>query len=103
MVQAMTLPTTYLFVPGDRPERFAKAAGSGADRIILDLEDAVRPDAKAEARALILEATLDWSRIVVRINDAASPSLLMTLPFWAGARPAPSWCPRPRRLRRWTR
>jgi len=81
MVQAMTLPTTYLFVPGDRPERFAKAAGSGADRIILDLEDAVRPDAKAEARALILEATLDWSRIVVRINDAASPFFADDLAF----------------------
>jgi citrate lyase subunit beta/citryl-CoA lyase len=81
MVQAMTLPTTYLFVPGDRPERYAKAAGSGADRIILDLEDAVRPDAKAEARALILEATLDWSRIVVRINDAASPFFADDLAF----------------------
>ena len=34
-------PRTYLFVPGNRPERFAKALGSGADAVVLDLEDAV--------------------------------------------------------------
>ena len=71
----MRLPTTYLFVPGDRPDRFEKAMGSGADRVILDLEDAVRPDAKGAARRAILAASLDWSRVVVRINDAASPFL----------------------------
>lgn len=37
---------SLLFVPGDRPERFAKAADSGADAIVIDLEDAVAPDAK---------------------------------------------------------
>jgi len=42
--------TTWLFVPGDRPERFAKAAGSGADQMILDLEDAVVAEAKQVAR-----------------------------------------------------
>ena len=46
-------PQTYLFVPGNRPERFAKALASGADRIILDLEDAVAPGDKAAARAAI--------------------------------------------------
>jgi citrate lyase subunit beta/citryl-CoA lyase len=40
-----------LFVPGDRPERFAKAIASGADAVIIDLEDAVAPQAKAGARA----------------------------------------------------
>ncbi|SIT08348.1 citrate lyase subunit beta / citryl-CoA lyase [Roseivivax lentus] len=69
----MSLPITYLFVPGDRPDRFEKALGSGADRVILDLEDAVRPEAKATAREAILGASLDWSRVVVRINDVASP------------------------------
>ena len=39
----MSLPTTYLFVPGNRPDRFDKALNSGADAIILDLEDAVDP------------------------------------------------------------
>ncbi|MEO7338992.1 MAG: CoA ester lyase [Caldimonas sp.] len=68
---------TYLFVPGNRPERFAKALACGADAVILDLEDAVAADAKAAAR----HAIADWSasaspseraRVAVRINDAAS-------------------------------
>ena len=46
-------PRTYLFVPGNRPERFAKALASGADAIVLDLEDAVAPAAKDEAREAI--------------------------------------------------
>lgn len=40
---------SYLFVPGDRPDRFSKALASGADAIILDLEDAVSEGKKAEA------------------------------------------------------
>jgi citrate lyase subunit beta/citryl-CoA lyase len=40
---------SLLFVPADRPDRFAKAAASGADAIILDLEDSVHPDAKDAA------------------------------------------------------
>lgn len=38
------------FVPGDRPERFEKAIRSGADAIIVDLEDAVKAANKAAAR-----------------------------------------------------
>jgi citrate lyase subunit beta / citryl-CoA lyase len=41
---------TALYVPGDRPDRFDKAAASGADAVILDLEDAVAPARRAEAR-----------------------------------------------------
>ena len=72
------LPTTYLFVPGNRPERFAKALAAGADRIIVDLEDAVAPQDKASARSAIQAwmATLDAAQracLLVRINDAASP------------------------------
>lgn len=44
---------SLLFVPGDRPDRMAKAAQSGADALILDLEDAVALPRKAEARAAI--------------------------------------------------
>jgi len=79
---AMTLESlpsarTYLFVPGMRPERFDKALASGADRVVLDLEDAVSPDDKASARSAVATwmqgaTTIDASRIVVRINDAAS-------------------------------
>lgn len=71
-------PLTYLFVPGNRPERFAKALASGADRVILDLEDAVAPVDKPMARAAIASwiatvAASDRARLLVRINDAASP------------------------------
>jgi citrate lyase subunit beta/citryl-CoA lyase len=68
-------PRTYLFVPGNRPERFAKALGSGADAVVLDLEDAVALSAKREARDAIARWSArardaDRARIVVRINDA---------------------------------
>ena len=73
----MAVPRTYLFVPGNRPERFAKALACGADAVVLDLEDAVAADAKADARAAVAAwaATADPSdraRAVVRINDTAS-------------------------------
>lgn len=77
----MTPAVTYLFVPGDRPERFAKAMASGAERIVLDLEDAVQPDQKTTARSYILDAALDWHRVVVRVNDAASPYFADDLKF----------------------
>ena len=47
---------TFLFVPGDRPERFAKAAASGADVVIIDLEDAVGAADKDTARANAIAA-----------------------------------------------
>ncbi|QHI97213.1 HpcH/HpaI aldolase/citrate lyase family protein [Xylophilus rhododendri] len=46
---------TLLFVPGDRPERFAKAVASGTDCICIDLEDAVASDRKAAARAEVMQ------------------------------------------------
>jgi citrate lyase subunit beta/citryl-CoA lyase len=58
-----------LFVPGDRPERFAKAAASGADAIIIDLEDAVAPERKAAARAALRPENLPPGiSIFVRVN-----------------------------------
>lgn len=68
---------SFLFVPGDRPDRFEKAVNTAADIIILDLEDAVSPDNKSAAR----DAVLDWlqgrgeivnRRVIVRINDVTS-------------------------------
>ena len=50
MSKLIEWPLSYLFVPGNRPERFAKALASGADRIIIDLEDAVAPTDKPAAR-----------------------------------------------------
>lgn len=46
---------SLLFVPADRPERFAKAAASGADALILDLEDSVAPERKDTGRAAVAE------------------------------------------------
>ncbi|RVT40130.1 HpcH/HpaI aldolase/citrate lyase family protein [Sphingobium algorifonticola] len=46
---------SLLFVPGDRPDRFAKAAASGADALILDLEDSVAAANKASARHAIAQ------------------------------------------------
>ncbi|MFF2347650.1 HpcH/HpaI aldolase/citrate lyase family protein [Pseudarthrobacter sp. NPDC058119] len=66
---------TALFVPGDRPERFAKAFGSGADVVIIDLEDAVAPGAKSEAlSAAVAELSSPSSpvRALVRINPQDS-------------------------------
>ena len=70
-------PRTYLFVPGNRPERFAKALASGADAVVLDLEDAVAAESKGSARDAITQwagsaTPAERERIVVRINDAAS-------------------------------
>jgi citrate lyase subunit beta/citryl-CoA lyase len=46
---------SLLFVPADRPERFAKAVASGADALILDLEDSVAPEKKAAGRVAVAE------------------------------------------------
>ncbi len=62
---------SLLFVPGDRPERFAKAAASGADAIILDLEDSVVAAAKPAAREAVgryLASPADGVLRFVRIN-----------------------------------
>ncbi|MFM0236500.1 aldolase/citrate lyase family protein, partial [Paraburkholderia sediminicola] len=48
-------PRSYLFVPGNRPDRFAKAAASGVDVVVIDLEDAVPPTEKKIARAALAE------------------------------------------------
>ncbi len=65
------LGPALLFCPADRPERFAGALAK-ADAVILDLEDAVLPAAKAQARENLLAAELDPARVVVRVNDPAS-------------------------------
>ena len=67
----MQPPRSYLFVPGDRPERFAKALASGADAVVLDLEDAVLPAAKAAAReavAAFVASSPERQRLVLRVN-----------------------------------
>ena len=61
-----------LFVPGSRPERFAKALATGADAVIVDFEDAVEAPLKAQARDN-LRTFLDSNpeaRVWVRVNMA---------------------------------
>lgn len=62
---------SWLFVPGDRPDRFERAAASGAQGIILDLEDAVSPSHKAKAREHVisfLKFVTSSVAVGVRIN-----------------------------------
>lgn len=61
---------SLLFVPGDRPDRMEKALRSGADALILDLEDSVAPAAKPEARRHVAEFlnSNSTAKLWVRIN-----------------------------------
>jgi citrate lyase subunit beta/citryl-CoA lyase len=74
----MTQPVTGLYVPGHRPDRFAKAVASGADLIVFDLEDAVPADGKDQARANVaafLTATDAGGPVFqVRVNPAETPA-----------------------------
>lgn len=67
-------PRSYLFVPGNRPERIAKALASGADVVVVDLEDAVSPEEKGTARAALKEwSTGGAGAIIVRVNAVDTP------------------------------
>ncbi|MGO0577584.1 HpcH/HpaI aldolase/citrate lyase family protein [Ornithinimicrobium panacihumi] len=78
---------SFLFVPGDRPDRFAKAAAAGADVVILDLEDAVGPDHKGTAREAVVGWLADGHRAAVRINAVDSPEHAADLEALEGLRP----------------
>lgn len=78
---------TFLFVPGDRPERFVKAQRSGADVVIVDLEDAVAPAAKPAARAATAEALRAGAKVAVRVSAAGTPDLEADVAALAAARP----------------
>lgn len=64
------MPVSWLYVPGDRPDRFDKAAASGAHVVIVDLEDAVAPSHKAAARREALAWLPDAApgTVEVRVN-----------------------------------
>lgn len=67
---------TALYVPGDRPDRFDKAVAAGPDAVIIDLEDAVAPGAKADARAAVaryLSAGGRAPQVQVRVNARETP------------------------------
>jgi citrate lyase beta subunit len=76
---------SWLFVPGDRQERFGKALDSGADAAIVDLEDAVAPEHKEMARQHVV-ALLGERSAYVRINAADTEWYADDLASLAGAR-----------------
>ncbi len=77
MSAALSTPRRcLLFVPGSRPERYAKAVATGADQVCIDLEDAVAPGDKESARAslfaFLAELPQTRSEIGLRINPLSS-------------------------------
>ncbi|SDK09055.1 HpcH/HpaI aldolase/citrate lyase family protein [Streptomyces indicus] len=80
------IPLTWLYVPGDRPERVAKALYAGADVVIVDLEDAVAPDRKAYARAATAELLTERQPVPVhvRINALNGPLSALDIEALAG-------------------
>lgn len=68
---ALPWGSALLFCPADRPDRFAKALDR-ADAVILDLEDAVAPDRRADAREAVRASQLDPERTIVRVNPTGS-------------------------------
>ena len=66
-------PLTLLYVPGDRPDRVAKALGSAADVVVVDLEDAVAAPRKDQARRDVAELLAEVARPVqVRVNHPST-------------------------------
>lgn len=63
---------SYLYVPGNRPDRFDKACAAGADAVIIDLEDAVPPKEKDSARAALASWLSPDKAVLVRVNAAGS-------------------------------
>lgn len=83
-----------LFVPGDRPERFAKAVASGADMVVIDLEDAVAIDAKDTARTAAVNYLAAGGAAVVRVNAPTAAEFVDDLAALSRARPAAIMIPK---------
>lgn len=84
------LHRSWLYVPGNRPDRFTKAAASGADAVVIDLEDAVPPEAKDTARQAAAAQVTGGAGVplYVRINHPGTPWARADVTAVAGARPA---------------
>ncbi len=67
-----TAPRSYLFVPGNRPDRYPKAVAAGADAVIVDLEDAVPAGEKASARAALAAWLSPEHPVLIRVNGGES-------------------------------
>ncbi|MFF0450270.1 HpcH/HpaI aldolase/citrate lyase family protein [Streptomyces sp. NPDC004609] len=71
--QMVTAARSLLFVPAHRPDRFGKAVSSGADLVIIDLEDAVAADDKGRARDNASAWLAQGNQAIVRINAPGTP------------------------------
>lgn len=77
-LDAFQMGPAILFCPADRPERYGKAMDR-ADAIILDLEDAVAPPEREQARQSLIANPMDPERTIVRINPANTEDFALDL------------------------
>ena len=85
----MALQRSWLFVPGDRSDFFAKAFERGTDVVVIDLEDGVAPGAKDEARRLVsglLRRRSAWVRVNRPGSEQCARDLDTLAPHAAGIR-----------------
>ncbi len=87
---------SFLFVPADSERKLQKAGESGADALILDLEDSVNVDARPDARKLAREYLAGKENVWVRINPIDSEDALADLESVMPASPAGIVLPKPR-------
>ena len=82
---------SYLFVPGNRPERFAKGIASGAGGVVFDLEDAVQPEEKLTTRSVVCswltQRQDDAPNVWVRVNSVDTEYFEEDMRSVAAARP----------------
>lgn len=90
---------SLIFMPGNKPEMFEKAANAGADIVCIDLEDAIAPADKEEARTKTMELFADGSQnnddltkpeVIIRVNCLRTPEGLADLLAIANAEHSPS-------------
>ena len=84
--EPLSVGPALLFCPGDRPDRFAKAAAR-ADAVILDLEDAVAPGRKQAAREAVAAHELDPARTIMRVNPPGAADFTTDVDALASLRP----------------
>lgn len=87
---------SYLFVPADSEHKLKKAADSGADALILDLEDSIAADARPAARELAREFLVGKENVWVRINPIDTDDSAADLEAVMPAAPAGIVLPKPR-------
>ena len=90
---------SFLFVPADSDRKLEKAAGAGADALILDLEDAVAPDRKTTARHMAADYLEDKDNVWVRVNPVETSYWEADLDAVMPSRPAGIMLPKPRHAR----